>query len=140
MDGAGRSNTQYNVTVQYTRTNDGSSLRNFLNVRNPHGVNFKEFQAFLHGLEIVIREHPSENKLLLGRSLYTLKVEPRNKVSSGATTLEEFYQSLRPTANGLALVVDSFFRTFYDHEISVIKYLQQSETVACKESQPHSEA
>lgn len=43
-----------------------------------------------------------ENKLLLGRSLYTLKVEPRNKVGSGAIALEGFYQSLRPTANGLA--------------------------------------
>ena len=146
VEGERRAAKLYTVTIKYTSSKDGKSLLNFLNVKNQDHVNFKEFQDFLQCLELVIREDPNKHRLLVGRSLYPdqnkysgqhgnpapapdqLPDEYRNVQKAGAMEADGFYQSLRPTAQGLVLIVDLSMGTFY-RSIPVIKYLKDGEIV-----------
>ena len=83
---------------------NGSSLVQFLNTKEKNHV---ELNAdLLQCLDLVMREHPIRNRFLVGRSLY-----PKQFELDGAS--RGFYESLRPTAQGLVLNVDLSAMAFH---------------------------
>ena len=60
----------------------------------------------LQCLDLVMREHPNENRLLVGRSRYPKRFERDGDIGGAVVASRGFYQSLRPTAQGLLLNVE----------------------------------
>ncbi|XP_072973895.1 protein argonaute 7-like [Typha angustifolia] len=82
-------------------------------------------QDYLHALDVVLRESPTESCIPVGRSLYTSSMGEVKDVGGGAVGLRGFFQSLRPTKQGLSLNVD-FCVTAFHESIGIIPYLQKS--------------
>ncbi|KAK9750727.1 hypothetical protein RND81_02G217100 [Saponaria officinalis] len=81
-------------------------------------------QGYLHALDVVLRENPNEKCFPSGRSLYSTSMGGAKEIGGGAIGLRGFFQSLRPTQQGLALNVD-FSVTAFHESIGVIPYLQK---------------
>lgn len=81
-------------------------------------------QDYLHALDVVLREHSSEKCVTVGRSLYSNSMEGGKDIGYGVVGLRGFFQSLRPTQQGLALNVDSSVSAFHE-SIGVIPFLQK---------------
>nr|AZZ70070.1 argonaute 7 [Erythranthe lewisii] len=81
-------------------------------------------QEYIHALDVVLREGPTEKCLPSGRSFYSSSMGGSKEIGGGAIALRGFFQSLRPTQQGLALNVD-FSVTAFHESIGVIPYLQK---------------
>ncbi|KAI3467297.1 hypothetical protein Pfo_023960 [Paulownia fortunei] len=81
-------------------------------------------QEYIHALDVVLRESPTEKCLAVGRSFYSSSMGGAKEIGGGAVALRGFFQSLRPTQQGLALNVD-FSVTAFHESIGVIPYLQK---------------
>ncbi|PIN05276.1 Translation initiation factor 2C (eIF-2C) [Handroanthus impetiginosus] len=81
-------------------------------------------QEYIHALDVVLRENPTEKCLVSGRSFYLSSMGGGQEIGGGAIALRGFFQSLRPTQQGLALNVD-FSVTAFHESIGVILYLQK---------------
>lgn len=81
-------------------------------------------QDYLHALDVVLRESPTEKCIPVGRSLYSSSMGGIKDIGGGAVGLRGFFQSLRPTQQGLALNVD-FSVTAFHESIGIIPYLQK---------------
>lgn len=81
-------------------------------------------QEYVHALDVVLREGPSEKCIASGRSFYSTLMGGAKEIGGGAVAYRGFFQSLRPTQQGLALNVD-FSVTAFHESIGVIPYLQQ---------------
>ncbi|KAL4184488.1 hypothetical protein AMTRI_Chr10g1240 [Amborella trichopoda] len=82
-------------------------------------------QDYLHALDVVLRENPVETCIPVGRSLYSSSIGGGAKdIGGGAVGLRGFFQSLRPTEQGLALNVD-FAVTAFHESIGIIQFLQK---------------
>ncbi|KAF2299120.1 hypothetical protein GH714_030712 [Hevea brasiliensis] len=81
-------------------------------------------QDYLHALDVVLRESPMEKCIPVGRSFYSSLMGGTKEIGGGAVGLRGFFQSLRPTQQGLALNVD-FSVTAFHESIGVIPYLQK---------------
>ena len=81
-------------------------------------------QDYLHALDIVLRERATENCFQIGRCLYSTSMGGVKDIGGGAVGLRGFFQSLRPTQQGLALNVDFSVMAFHE-SIGVIPYLQK---------------
>ncbi|CAI0390978.1 unnamed protein product [Linum tenue] len=81
-------------------------------------------QDYLHALDVVLRESPAEKCIPVGRSLYSSSMGGGRDIGGGAVGLRGFFQSLRPTQQGLGLNVD-FSVTAFHESIGVIPYLQK---------------
>ncbi|MQL87641.1 hypothetical protein Taro_020185 [Colocasia esculenta] len=81
-------------------------------------------QDYLHALDVVLRESPTEHCIPIGRSLFSSSMGGTKDIGGGAIGLRGFFQSLRPTQQGLALNVDFSVMAFHE-SIGVIPYLQK---------------
>ncbi|GAB2242032.1 hypothetical protein Droror1_Dr00018807 [Drosera rotundifolia] len=81
-------------------------------------------QDYLHALDVVLRESPTEKCIQVGRSLYSSSMGGGVELGGGAIGLRGFFQSLRPTQQGLALNVDLSATAFHE-SIGIISYLQK---------------
>ncbi|KAJ3673028.1 hypothetical protein LUZ60_006402 [Juncus effusus] len=81
-------------------------------------------QDYLHALDIVLREGPAESCVPIGRSLYTDLMGGERDLGGGITAMRGFFQSLRPTQQGLSLNVDFTVSAFHE-SIGIIPYLQK---------------
>ncbi|CAN6454461.1 unnamed protein product [Victoria cruziana] len=81
-------------------------------------------QEYLHALDVVLREYPTENCIPVERSFYSRSMGEERSIGGGAVGLGGFFQSLRPTQQGLALNVDFSVAAFHE-SISIIQYLQR---------------
>ncbi|XP_049931197.1 protein argonaute 2-like isoform X2 [Nymphaea colorata] len=77
----------------------------------------------IQALEVVMREYPANCRIARGRNFYS--AAEVTDLGSGVKALNGFFQSLRPTAQGLALNVDFSVMTFYK-SIPVIDFLDQN--------------
>jgi eukaryotic translation initiation factor 2C len=128
---------EFSVALKYTGHElNGGSLAQFLNINDKRHV---ELNAdLLQCLDLVMREHPNENRILVGRSLYPKQFERDGEIGGVAMASRGFYQSLRPTAQGLVLNVDLSAIVFHK-SIPVLNYLWESCRVDCRENQVLSE-
>lgn len=81
-------------------------------------------QEYLHALDVVLREGPSEKCIASGKSFYSSFMGGAKEIGGGAIAYRGFFQSLRPTQQGLSLNVD-FSVTAFHESIGVIPYLQK---------------
>ncbi|CAN1794217.1 Protein argonaute 7 [Linum perenne] len=110
------------VNINLVSKLEGKDLRCYLSKEGDDWVPLP--QDYLHALDVVLRESPSENCIPVGRSMYSSSMGGVREIGGGAVGLRGFFQSLRPTQQGLALNVD-FSVTAFHESIGVIFYLQK---------------
>ncbi|KAL8035487.1 hypothetical protein ABFS82_12G097200 [Erythranthe guttata] len=113
----------FRVNIKLVSKFDGKAPSNYLN----NGVEYDSTplpQEYIHALDVVLREGPTEKCIPSGRSFYSSSVGGAKEIGGGAIALRGFFQSLRPTQQGLALNVD-FSVTAFHESIGVIPYLQK---------------
>ncbi|KAF3787403.1 argonaute 7 protein [Nymphaea thermarum] len=77
----------------------------------------------IQALEVVMREYPANCRIARGRNFYS--AAEVSDLKGGVEALNGFFQSLRPTAQGLALNVDFSVMAFYK-SIPVTDFLRQN--------------
>ncbi|XP_057542908.1 protein argonaute 7 [Amaranthus tricolor] len=112
----------FRININLVSRLDGNNLKKYLNKEGDDCVPLP--QEFLHALDVVLRECPNEKCYPSGRSMYSKSMGGAREIGGGAVGLRGFFQSLRPTKQGLALNVD-FSVTAFHESIGVIDYLQK---------------
>ncbi|MCL7044495.1 hypothetical protein MKW94_026323 [Papaver nudicaule] len=113
----------FRVNIKLVSRLDGHGLVSYLSKDEENSVPLP--QDYLHALDVVLREYPAEKCIPVGRSLYSSSMGGgTTDIGGGAVGLRGFFQSLRPTQQGLALNVD-FSVTAFHESIGVIPYLQK---------------
>ncbi|KAK6133741.1 hypothetical protein DH2020_032452 [Rehmannia glutinosa] len=111
----------FRVNIKLVSKFDGEVLSKYLN----KGDDCAPLpQEYIHALDVVLRESPTEKCISTGRSFYSGLMGGAKEIGGGAVALRGFFQSLRPTQQGLALNVD-FSVTAFHESINVIAYLQK---------------
>ncbi|KAL0926030.1 hypothetical protein M5K25_004411 [Dendrobium thyrsiflorum] len=122
LSNAKQSQKLFRVSIRLVSKLSGEDLNKFLKDEEEDGVPLP--QEYLHALDVVLRENPMENYISVGRSLYSSAMGGAKDIGGGAVGLRGFFQSLRPTQQGLALNVD-FSVTAFHESIGIIPYLQK---------------
>ncbi|OWM75918.1 protein argonaute 7 [Punica granatum] len=112
----------FRVNIRLVSKLDGKSLSNYLSKEGDDWAPLP--QDYIQALDIVLRESPSEKCSPVGRSLYSTAMGGSREIGGGALGMRGFFQSLRPTQQGLALNVD-FSVTAFHESIGVIPYLEK---------------
>ncbi|OVA12232.1 Argonaute/Dicer protein [Macleaya cordata] len=112
----------FRVTIKLVSKLDGRELDSYLSKEGEDSIPLP--QDYLHALDVVLRESPTEKCIPVGRSLYSSSMGGITDIGGGAVGLRGFFQSLRPTQQGLALNVD-FSVTAFHESIGIIPYLQK---------------
>ncbi|XP_047321840.1 protein argonaute 7 [Impatiens glandulifera] len=113
----------FKVNVKLVSKLDGKHLTDYLSKDGDDSAPLP--QDYLHALDVVLRESPTEKCIAVGRSLYSSSMGGGVKdIGGGAVGMRGFFQSLRPTQQGLVLNVD-FSVTSFHESIGVIPYLQK---------------
>ncbi|KAM0860384.1 hypothetical protein ACQ4PT_046574 [Festuca glaucescens] len=111
----------FKVNIRLVSKLSGQDLNKYL-TEDKDGISLP--QDYLHALEVILREGAMENSVLVGRSLYPRSMGEAREIGGGAVGLRGFFQSLRPTKQGLALNVDLSLTAFHE-SIGMIAYLQK---------------
>ncbi|KAF5939131.1 hypothetical protein HYC85_023390 [Camellia sinensis] len=122
----------FRINIKLVSKFDGRGLSSYLSKEEDDWVPLP--QDYLHALDVVLRESPLEKCIPVGRSLYSSSMGGAKDIGGGAIGLRGFFQSLRPTQQGLALNVD-FSVTAFHESIGVIAYLQKRLEFLCDLSQ-----
>lgn len=112
----------FRINIKLVSKFDGKELSSYLSKEGDDWIPLP--QDYLHALDVVLRDSPSEKCIPVGRSLYSSSMEGTKDIGGGVVGLRGFFQSLRPTQQGLALNVDSSVSAFHE-SIGVIPYLQK---------------
>ncbi|GAB4840062.1 Protein argonaute 7 [Ancistrocladus abbreviatus] len=112
----------FRINIKLVSKLDGKELSNYLSKDGDDWIPLP--QDYLHALDVVLRESPTEKCIQVGRSLYSSSMGGAKEIGGGAIGLRGFFQSLRPTQQGLALNVD-FSVTAFHESIGIIPYLQK---------------
>ncbi|KAF8729043.1 hypothetical protein HU200_018355 [Digitaria exilis] len=111
----------FRVNLRLVSKLSGEDLNKYLN-EEKDGIPLP--QDYLHALDVILREGAMENSIPIGRSLYSHSMGEAKEIGGGAVVLRGFFQSLRPTKQGLALNVDLSLTAFHEN-IGIIAYLQK---------------
>ncbi|GAB2280238.1 Protein argonaute 7 [Dionaea muscipula] len=117
----------FRINIKLVSKLDAKELNSYLTSKEGEGGADEWMplpQDYLHALDVVLREGPTEKCIQVGRSLYSSSMEGSREIGGGAIGLRGFFQSLRPTQQGLALNVDLSVTAFHE-SIGVISYLQK---------------
>jgi eukaryotic translation initiation factor 2C len=112
----------FRINIKLVSKFDGKELTSYLSKEGDDWIPLP--QDYLHALDVVLRESPTEKCISVGRSLYSSSMGGTKDIGGGAVGLRGFFQSLRPTQQGLALNVDFSVSAFHE-SIGVIPYLQK---------------
>ncbi|KAF7828018.1 Protein argonaute 7 [Senna tora] len=112
----------FRINIKLVSKINGKELANYLSKEGDDWIPLP--QDYLHALDVVLRESPTEKCIPAGRSFYSTSMGRTKEIGGGAVGLRGFFQSLRPTQQGLALNVD-FSVTAFHESIGVILYLQK---------------
>uniref|UniRef100_A0A1D1ZCJ8 Protein argonaute 7 n=1 Tax=Anthurium amnicola TaxID=1678845 RepID=A0A1D1ZCJ8_9ARAE len=122
---AGKGNLKlFRVNIKLVSKLAGQGLNRYLSGEPEEEDCIPLPQDYLHALDIVLRESSTENCFPMGRSLFSDSMGGTKDIGGGAVGLRGFFQSLRPTQQGLALNVDFSVMAFHE-SIGVIPYLQK---------------
>ncbi|KAG9439845.1 hypothetical protein H6P81_020010 [Aristolochia fimbriata] len=111
----------FKVNVKLVSKLDGEDLSSYLTKEDDWSP---LPQDYLHALDIILRESSMDKCIPVGRSLYSNSMGGAKDIGGGAIGLRGFFQSLRPTQQGLALNVD-FSVTAFHESIGLIQYLEK---------------
>lgn len=112
----------FRINIKHVSKFDGKDLSSYLSKEGDDWIPLP--QDYLHALDVVLREGPMEKCISVGRSFYSSSMGGTKEIGGGAIGWRGFFQSLRPTQQGLALNVD-FSITAFHESIGVIPYLQK---------------
>ncbi|KAI9085445.1 hypothetical protein K1719_032606 [Acacia pycnantha] len=112
----------FRINIKLVSKINGKELAKYLSKEEDDWIPLP--QDYLHALDVVLRESPTEKCIPAGRSFYSTSMGRTKEIGGGASGLRGFFQSLRPTQQGLALNVD-FSVTAFHESIGVIPYLQK---------------
>ncbi|KAL2904053.1 Protein argonaute 7 [Bienertia sinuspersici] len=112
----------FRININLVSKLDGNELKKYLSEEGEDWVALP--QEYVHALDVVLRECPNEKCIPLGRSMYSTSMGGGRDIGGGAVGLRGFFQSLRPTKQGLALNLD-FSVTAFHESIGVIEFLQK---------------
>ncbi|KAK8643428.1 hypothetical protein V6N13_012727 [Hibiscus sabdariffa] len=112
----------FRINIRHVSKFDGKDLSSYLSKEGDDWIPLP--QDYLHALDVVLRESPMEKCIPVGRSFYSSSMGGTKEIGGGAIGWRGFFQSLRPTQQGLALNVD-FSITAFHESIGVILYLQK---------------
>nr|CAD1832378.1 unnamed protein product [Ananas comosus var. bracteatus] len=112
----------FRVNIRLAAKLSGEDLNKYLNEEGEDGAPLP--QDYLQALDVVLRESSTESCIPLGRSLYSSSMGGAKELGGGAVGLRGFFQSLRPTKQGLSLNVD-FSVTAFHESVGIIAYLQK---------------
>ncbi|CAK9186648.1 unnamed protein product [Ilex paraguariensis] len=112
----------FRINIKLVSKLDGIELSSYLSKEGDDCIPLP--QDYLHALDVVLRESPLEKCIPVGRSIYSSSMGGTKEIGGGVVGLRGFFQSLRPTQQGLALNVD-FSVTAFHESIGVITYLQK---------------
>ncbi|MBA0692566.1 hypothetical protein Goari_010117 [Gossypium aridum] len=112
----------FRINIRHVSKFDGKDLRSYLSKEGDDWIPLP--QDYLHALDVVLREGPMEKCIPVGRSFYSSSMGGTKEIGGGAIGWRGFFQSLRPTQQGLALNVDFSISAFHE-SIGVILYLQK---------------
>jgi eukaryotic translation initiation factor 2C len=112
----------FRINIKLVSKFDGKELTSYLSKEGDDWIPLP--QDYLHALDVVLRESPTEKCISVGRSLYSSSMGGTKDIGGGAVGFRGFFQSLRPTQQGLALNVDFSVSAFHE-SIGVIPYLQK---------------
>lgn len=112
----------FRINIKLVSKINGEELTNYMSKDGDDGIPLP--QDYLHALDVVLRESPTEKCIPVGRSFFSSSMGRSKDIGGGAVGLRGFFQSLRPTQQGLALNVD-FSVTAFHESIGVIPYLQK---------------
>ena len=112
----------FRINIRNVSKFDGKDLSSYLIKEGDDWIPLP--QDYLHALDVVLRESPMEKCISAGRSFYSSSMGGTKEIGGGAIGWRGFFQSLRPTQQGLALNVD-FSITAFHESIGVIPYLQK---------------
>ncbi|KAG2322260.1 hypothetical protein Bca52824_015473 [Brassica carinata] len=82
---------------------------------------------YVHALDVILRENPTEKCTSIGRSFYSSSMGGSKEIGGGAVGLRGFFQSLRQTQQGLALNIDLSIAAFHE-SIGVIALPAEAST------------
>ncbi|CAL4940068.1 unnamed protein product [Urochloa decumbens] len=111
----------FRVNLRLVSKLSGEDLNKYLN-EEKDGIPLP--QDYLHALDVILREGAMEDSIPIGRSLYSKSMGEAKEIGGGAVVLRGFFQSLRPTKQGLALNVDLSLAAFHEN-IGILAYLQK---------------
>ncbi|CAH9115106.1 unnamed protein product [Cuscuta europaea] len=120
----GKSNKMFRVNIKLVSKFDGVKLNSYLNKEGDNNEWSPLPREYLHALDVVLRESAKEKCLASGKSFYSSSMGGATEIGGGAVALRGFFQSLRPTKQGLALNVDLSMTAFHE-SIGVIPYLEK---------------
>eukprot|EP00258_Populus_trichocarpa_P042759 XP_024458778.1 protein argonaute MEL1 [Populus trichocarpa] len=112
--GSVRKERKFKVTIRLASKTDLYHLKEFLQGRQrgaPHDT--------IQVLDVVLRESPSNNCTIVGRSFFTAGLGGQNEIGNGIECWKGFYQSLRPTQMGMSLNIDVSVAAFYEPILAV---------------------
>ncbi|KAK3421876.1 protein argonaute 7 [Eucalyptus grandis] len=112
----------FRINMKLVSKLDGKGLSSYLSKEEDDWVPLP--QDYLHALDVVLRESPAEKCIPMGRSMYSSSTGGSKEIGGGAVGVRGFFQSLRPTQQGLSLNVD-FSVTAFHESIGVIPYLER---------------
>lgn len=112
----------FRISIKLVSKFDGTELNSYLTKEGDDWIPIP--QDYLHALDVVLREGPNEKCIPVGRSLYSSSMWGGKDIGGGVVGLRGFFQSLRPTQQGLAMNVDCSVTAFHE-SIGVIPYLQK---------------
>ncbi|KAG0475513.1 hypothetical protein HPP92_015199 [Vanilla planifolia] len=110
--------TSYSVSIRFAKTLDPNTLKSFLQGRQ-RDCPYDTIQA----LDVVLRQHPSENYVSISRSFFSTKFG-RDALEDGLECWKGYFQSLRPTQMGLSLNADICATAFYK-AVSVLEFVRE---------------
>eukprot|EP01018_Ginkgo_biloba_P029290 Gb_13719 [translate_table: standard] len=124
---------EYTVALKLANKLDGKRLAEFLITAQKNNVQVQ--QEYLQALGLVLKEHPSSTGSILRRHIFPKQQERNVDIGGGVAACRGLFQTLRPTAQGLALNVD-FSVVAFHKSIGVLNYLWENKKIDCQVSKP----
>ncbi|PIA41768.1 hypothetical protein AQUCO_02200300v1 [Aquilegia coerulea] len=112
-----RREREFKVAIKLAGRTDLHHLQQFLS-----GQQRDAPQETIQVLDIVLREKPSNDYTVVGRSFFSIKLGQKSEVGDGLECWRGYYQSLRPTQMGMSLNIDVAATAFYE-AIPVVDYI-----------------
>ncbi|CAI9105507.1 OLC1v1004438C1 [Oldenlandia corymbosa var. corymbosa] len=109
LSNPGEREREFKVTIKFAAKVDLYRLQQFLRSKQ-----LDVPQETIQALDVVLREKPSTNYTVVGRSFFNPSLGGRGPLGDGMEYCKGFYQSIRPTQMGLSLNIDVSATSFYE--------------------------
>ncbi|KAK6926677.1 Argonaute, linker 1 domain [Dillenia turbinata] len=117
--GPPRRERQFRVSIKFASQPNLNHLLEYLHSRH---VDIP--QDTIQVLDVVLRDFPSSEYTVVGRSFFSTALGPPGELGDGMEYWRGYYQSLRPVQMGLSLNIDVSARAFYE-PILVSKFVSK---------------